>query len=200
MNDKANGEIGGDFSRKNAQNKRRGNLWAHSAKECAYLAVFIALLIGIQLALSAVPGVELVTLLFVAYAFVFGICRGTLAATAFSLLRQLIFSFSPTVLVLYLVYYNFLTAVFGSFGHIVKRPLVCLWWLTAAACICTVCFTMFDNLITPLWLGFSERAWRAYFYASLSFMIPQVICTAMTVGVLFYPLQRVFRLIKRGLQ
>ena len=171
-----------------------------SAKECAYLAVFVALTIGGQVALSLVPGVEIVTLLFVSYTFVFGVGRGMLAATAFSLLRQLVFPFSPTTLLLYLVYYNFLSAVFGGLGHIVKRPLVCLWWLTAIACVCTVFFTALDNVITPLWLGFSDRAWRAYAYASLSFMIPQVVCTAVTVGVLFYPLQRVLRQIKKSLR
>ena len=179
--------------------KDKKKIAARSAKECAYLAVFVALVIGLQVALSALPGVELVTLLFVTYAFVFGIARGMLAATAFSLLRQLVFPFSPTVLVLYLVYYNLLAATFGGFGKIVKKPSACLWWLTLAACLCTVCFTLFDNVITPWWLGFSIKARRAYFYASLSFMIPQVICTAVTVGVLFYPLQRVFRQIKKGL-
>ncbi|MBE5747383.1 MAG: hypothetical protein E7352_04340 [Clostridiales bacterium] len=175
-------------------------VWARSAKECAYLAAFVALVIGGQVALSPIPGVEIVTVLFVSYAFVFGISRGMIASTAFSLLRQLVFPFSPPVLILYLVYYNFLTATFGFFGRIVKRPLVCLWWLTVAACLCTACFTMLDNLVTPWWLGFSERAKEAYVYASLSFMIPQIICTAITMGVLFYPLQRVFRLIKKGLR
>ena len=180
--------------------KKKAKVWARSAKECAYLAVFVALTIGGQVAFSLVPGVEIVTLLFVCYTFVFGVGRGMLAATAFSLLRQLVFPFSPTTLLLYLVYYNFLSAVFGGLGHIVKRPLVCLWWLTAMACVCTVFFTALDNVITPLWLGFSDRAWRAYAYASLSFMIPQVVCTAVTVGVLFYPLQRVLRQIKKSLR
>ena len=185
-------------------NDKKGNntqrkLAVRSAKECAYLAVFVALLIGGQLALAAVPGVEIVTILLIAYAFVFGACRGMLAATAFSLLRQMVFPFSPTVLVLYLIYYNFLTAVFGLIGRGVKRPLVCLWWLTAVACVCTVCFTLLDDIITPLWYGFSDRAKQAYFYASLSFMIPQVVCTAITVGVLLYPLQRIFRQAKKGL-
>lgn len=198
MNEKTAG-LQTDNPEEKTPKKAKKNIWARSAKECAYLAVFVALLIGAQLPLAAIPGVEIVTLLFISYSFVFGICRGMLAATAFSMLRQFVFSFSPTVLVLYLVYYNFLSAVFGGFGHIVKRPLVCLWWLTAAACVCTVCFTLFDNLLTPWWLGFSDRARRAYFYASLSFMIPQVICTAVTVGLLFYPLQRVFRQIKKGL-
>ena len=94
-----------DKKRKNVQQK----IAVRSAKECAYLAVFVALLIGGQLALSAVPGVEIVTVLLVAYAFVFGACRGMMVATAFSLLRQMVFPFSPTVLVLYLIYYNFLS-------------------------------------------------------------------------------------------
>ena len=57
---------------------------ASSAKELAYSAVFVALLIGGQLAFSVLPGVEIVTVLYVAYAYVFGIRRGMVAATAFS--------------------------------------------------------------------------------------------------------------------
>ena len=55
-----------------------------AAKECAYLAVFVALLIAAQFVFSFLPGVEIVTVLFVGYAFVFGVKRGMLAATAFS--------------------------------------------------------------------------------------------------------------------
>ena len=80
---------------KEKRDEKRGKRVAvRSAKECAYLAVFVALLIGSQLPFAALPGVEIVTLLFVTYAFVFGICRGMLAATAFSLLRQFVFSIS----------------------------------------------------------------------------------------------------------
>ena len=64
------------------------NVAVRSAKECAYLALFVALQIAAQLLFSALPGVEIVTLLFISYSFVFGVRRGTLAATAFALLRQ----------------------------------------------------------------------------------------------------------------
>ena len=171
-----------------------------SGKECAYVAVFVALVIAAQLLLAAVPGVEVVTVLFVTYAFVFGVRRGLLAATAFSLLRMLVFGFSPTVLVLYLVYFNGLAAAFGGIGRIVKKPLFALWWVVLLSCAFTVCFTMLDNIITPLWYGFSARATRVYFTASLPFMIPQIICTAISVGVLFLPLQKAFSLIKKGLK
>lgn len=182
-----------DFERNGKRIAVRG------AKECAYLAVFVALVIAVQLCLAVVPGVELVTLLFIAYAFVFGIRRGMIAATAFSFVRQLLFGVSPTVLILYLVYYNALTASFGGIGRGVKEPLRALWWIVLTACACTVCFSMLDNIITPLWYGYTKRATRAYFIASLSFMLPQLVCTAVSVGILFLPLQRALKLIKKGL-
>lgn len=172
---------------------------ANSAKEFAYLAVFVALVVAAQLALSFVPGVEVVTVLFVAYSFTFGVKRGALAATSFSLLRQLVFGFYPTVFVLYLLYFNLLTFVFGSLGKTVRSPRRALCWLTLAACVCTVCFTMIDNVLTPLWYAYTPRAAKAYFYASFSFLIPQVVCTAVSVGVLFLPLQKVFKNIKKSL-
>ncbi len=171
-----------------------------SGKECAYLAVFVALVIAAQLMLAAVPGVEVVTLLFVCYAFVFGVRRGVIAATAFTLLRQLVFSFSPTAFILYIVYFNGLTALFGWLGHVVKKPTASLWWLVLVACACTACFSLLDGIITPIWYAFSERATKAYFMATLPFMIPQIICTALSVGILFLPLQKAFSIIKKGLR
>ncbi len=172
----------------------------YSAKECAYLAVFVALVIAAQLALSALPSVELVTVLFCAYAFAFGIRRGLAAATAFSLLRQLLFGFYPTVLLLYLTYYNFLALVFAVLGKKIKKPLRFLPLLIVCACACTVVFTMTDNLLTPLWYGYSARAARAYFLASLPFLGTQLISVSLSVGVLFFPLYRVFSLVKRTLR
>lgn len=168
-----------------------------TAREVARLAVFVALVIAAQLALAFVVGVEVVTLLFVTYAFTFGVRRGTLAATAFSLLRQLLFGFYPNVLLLYLTYYNGLTLCFGFLGGKVKNPLKNLWWLTLTACLCTVCFTLLDDVITPLWYGYTAKAARAYRIASLNAMLPQVVCTGVTVGILFIPLYKAFCLIKR---
>ncbi len=169
-----------------------------SAKESAYIAVFVALLIAVQLALAAVPGVELVTVLFVAYAFAFGVVRSIIAATAFSLLRQMIFGFMPTVLVLYLLYYNLLACLFGMLGKRIQQPLKYVWLIVLSACLCTVCFTMLDNIITPLWLGYTRAAAKLYFKASLTFMIPQVICTAVSVACLFFPLFKAFGYLKKS--
>ncbi len=170
-----------------------------ASKECAYLAAFVALLIVAQLCLSFLPGIEVVTVLFLSYAFTFGVRRGVFAATVFSLLRQLVFGFYPTVLILYLLYYNLLAVVFGIFGKKVKESLKALWWLTLVACLGTVCFVMIDNVLTPLWYRYSWEAAKAYFFSSLVFLLPQIICTAVTVGVLFFPLNRAFSLVKRGI-
>ena len=170
-----------------------------SAKECSYTAVFVALLIASQLAFASIPGVEIVTLLFVSYAFCFGFIRGVLSATLFSVLRQIVFGFYPIVLVLYLIYYNLLTLIFGLLGKKIQNPLKLLWLIILIACVCTAIFTMIDNVLTTIWYGYTERAAKIYFKASISFMIPQVICTAISVGVLFLPLVRLFSNLKKGL-
>ena len=173
------------------QDKNNKSVVAHSARECAYLAVFVALVIAVQMALSVVPGVELVTVMFVVYSFTMGIRRGMLAATAFSILRQVVFGVHPTVLILYLIYYNLLTACFGLLGKAIKNPLKWIVVIVIVACVCTACFTMIDNILTPLWYGWTQRSAELYFKASLPFMIPQIVCTAITVGLLFLPLKKV---------
>lgn len=173
--------------------------WARSAKECACLAVFVALVIAVQVALSFVPGVELVTVMFVAYAFVLGCRRGMIAATLFSLLRQLIFGFYPVVLILYLVYFNLLTLTFGQMGRKMQVKPKNVWVISVVACIGTVCFNMLDNVLTPLFFGYSKKLMKIYFYSSFSFMIPQVICTAVSVTFLFLPLAYVFKSLKKRL-
>lgn len=177
---------------KNGQNSTKKNTRA-VGKDCAYIAVFVALTIAAQLCLSAVPGVEVVTVLFVSFSFAFGCRQGMIAATAFSLLRQLVFGFSPTVLILYLIYFNLLALLFGFLGGRMALKAKRVPILTVIACVCTVGFTMLDNVITPLWLGYSGKLFKMYFWASFSFMIPQVICTAVSVGVLFFPLAKFFR-------
>ena len=177
--------------------KKRQKKNAFSARDSAYIAIFVALVIAAQLCLAVLPGIELVTVLFVSFAFVFGVGKGMLAATAFSLLRQLVFGFHPVVLILYLIYYNLLALNFGLLGKRRKPTPKSLLFITALACIGTVCFTLFDNILTPLWYAYTPKAARLYFYASLPFMIPQVICTAVTVGVLFLPLARIFSWFKK---
>ena len=176
---------------------QRGVLF-QSAKESAFAAVFVALLLASQFVLSSIPGVEIVSLLFCAYAFSFGGKRGMLVATAFSLVRQLIFGFVPTVLILYLLYYNFLSFVFGALGKKMKANLKTLAVIVAVSCVCTAIFSTLDCAITSLWYSYSWKATRAYFLSSLPVMGVQTVCVGITVGTLFLPLAKLLKTLKKG--
>ena len=169
-----------------------------AAKEIALNGVFTALLIGGQIVLSGISGVEIVTVLLLSFSYYFGIRRGLFVANAFSLLRCLIFGFFPNVIILYLVYYNLFVLAFGLLGIRFKKELnlVIHIILVIAACIMTIIFTGLDDIITPLSYRFSIDAMRAYALASLTAVIPQVICTIVTVSFLLPILNRVFGNIK----
>lgn len=239
------------------------------SKEIAYIAMMCALLLGGQYALSMVAGVEIVTLLLVCFSYVFGARRGAVCAVAFSLLRCCIYGFYPSVVLLYLIYFPLLAAVFGGLGHIKEStfgrfPLglavfvnlllagiaalcaccyafnlikisriyktatnVLLWvifglcaalllafdglfaakkrfgkdtaqllkliLLSAVAAVCTVCFTLLDDVLTPLMYGMLGDTALGYFYASFTVMLPQTVCTIVTVTALFLPLTAAMR-------
>ena len=154
------------------------------------VAMCVALLIGGQLALSSVSGVEIVTVMMLCFCFAYGVRHGIAVATTFSLLRCFIFGFQVNVIVLYLVYYNLFALFFGWLGRrfsgetsLVKTVIV-----VVCAVLFTVLFTLLDDVITPLIFAFHPNAALAYFLGSLYAVIPQTICTAVTVSVCFRPL------------
>ena len=159
------------------------------------IAICVAMLIGVQLALSAVSGIELVTAMLLCMCFCYGIRTGMTIATVFSLLRCFIFGFQVNVIVLYLVYYNLFALFFGWMGTRFAGRITFAGKLilVASAVAFTVCFTMLDNVITPLIYAFHANAAKVYFLQSLSALIPQSICTLVTVSVLFTPLTRVIQ-------
>ena len=224
------------------------------ARKVAVCAVSVALLIALQITLSYVPGVELVTVLLLCFCYTFGVCMGMITATSFSLLRCMIFGFNPNVIILYLVYYNLFAVLFGVLGKKTVPSWVCftilaaisvasayfaanglpisilyqkqatimLWavyqisfvlivlyarflleykgkWgrevasVTALAAVCTICFSLLDDVISPLVYGYTLEAAKAYFVASLYVMIPQTLCTIISVALLFQPLVTVFK-------
>lgn len=159
----------------------------NTAKKIILPGIFTALLIGGQLALSGIPGIEVVTVLLLAFVYKYGVGQGLLVANSFSLLRCFIFGFMPNVLILYLVYYNIFVLVFGFLGKVfrheysIKKHIL----VVIIAIIMTALFTMTDNVLTPLMYGFTENATKAYFMASLYTIVPQIICTFSTVLLIF---------------
>ncbi|MBQ7373776.1 MAG: hypothetical protein IJW64_04350 [Clostridia bacterium] len=169
-----------------------------TAKEIAFAGITVALLIGGQLALSAVSGVEIVTAIFAVYCFVFGVLNGVIVATAFSLIRCFIFGFFPQVILLYLIYYNLFAVAVGVLGAMVKDKKV--WFkilvLTVCSAVLTVLFTLIDNLLNVLLFSLSSSAANIYFVQSIPVMVSQVVCVSVTVPLFFYPLEKIFLLSK----
>ena len=64
--------------------------------------------------------------------------------------------------------------------------------VTALAAFCTVIFTLLDDIISPLFAGWGKGAALAYFYTGFLAMLPQTICAAVSVFLLYFPLKRVF--------
>lgn len=63
-----------------------------------------------------------------------------------------------------------------------------IFLFTAVAAVCTVCFTLLDDVISPLIIGMDGLTALTYFYGSFLAMLPQVICTVATVSTLYFPL------------
>ena len=64
--------------------------------------------------------------------------------------------------------------------------------LAALAALCSVCFTLLDDVLTPLFYGYTFDAAVAYFYTGFFAMLPQTMCAAVSVFVLFAPLRKAF--------
>jgi hypothetical protein len=159
------------------------------------VAMCVALLIGGQMALSGVSGIEIVTVMLLCFCFHYGVRHGIAVATTFSLLRCFFFGFQINVIVLYLVYYNVFALFFGWLGKRItgkiSLPKLCV--IVASAMVFTVLFTMLDNVITPLIFAFHKNAAAVYFAQSLYALVPQTICTMATVSILFVPLIKILQ-------
>lgn len=165
-----------------------------TARDLALIAMFSALLIGVQFAFSFTYGIEFVSVTLAMFSLVFGWKKGLAVAVSFSLLRCILFGFFPTVVVLYLAYYPLYAAICALIGKIRGRAQYPV--LVIAVAIMTVCFTLIDDVVTPLMLGMKGKAWLGYFYGSFLAMAPQTVCAAVSTLVLYMPIKRLFEKLK----
>lgn len=174
-----------------------------TSKELSVVALFAAMLIGVQLALSGIRGVELVTVFLLCFSYAFGAWRGAVAALAFALLRNLVFGFFPTVVILYCIYYPCFALLCGMLGGLleggVRNKILKTVIMVACAVIMTVFFTLLDDVITPVFYGFTRDATIAYFYQALPIMSMQCVSVAVSVSCLFLPLSAVFIRLRKSI-
>jgi hypothetical protein len=77
-----------------------------------------------------------------------------------------------------------------------KENLKSIVVVTITAIVFTALFTLLDNFISYIYLGLSKKAFEIYFKASLITMTSQIICVAVTVPLLFYPLIKIYKTVK----
>lgn len=72
------------------------------------------------------------------------------------------------------------------------------FFMTSLACVCTVCFTLLDDALTPFFYAYGRDAAYAYFVSSFLAMLPQTVSAFFTVSVLFYPLTKIFSMFEKS--
>jgi hypothetical protein len=82
-------------------------------------------------------------------------------------------------------------------GKIPSGNALKVFFVTAIAAVCTICFTLLDDVISPLIIGMDFDGALVYFYTSFMAMLPQTICTIVTVSLLFLPLTATLQKLKR---
>lgn len=155
-------------------------------KDITTIAVYTALLIAAQYALSFAAGVEVVSVMIAVFAAVFGTKKGVILGISFSLVRCLAFGFFPTVIVLYLVYFPLYALVMSLPA---KNNVDRIWVVVPLAAVLTACFTLIDDVLTPLMMSFSKKAATAYFYSSLPTMLTHVVSVTAGTAILYAPLK-----------
>ena len=101
-------------------------------------------------------------------------------AVTIKVLLWVIFSLCAALCIFYdCVYFSHLKAK----GEILKVIL-----LASAGAVMTALFTLLDDIITPVFWGYSRNTALAYFYSSFTAMLPQIICTVVSICTLFLPL------------
>lgn len=72
-----------------------------------------------------------------------------------------------------------------------KAEILKIILIASAGAVMTATFTLLDDVITPLFYGYTRLTALAYFYSSFTAMLPQIVCAIVTLCTLFPPLTAV---------
>lgn len=164
------------------------------AKAIALVGITAATLECAKLALSALPNIEVVTLLVALYGYVFG-WYGLLSALVFVSIEPLIYGFGTWV-VSYYIYWPLVAIVFMLLGKIRLKN---RWLLTAAALLLTLFFGVLTSLVDVGLLSgnFDNFFYRfgVYYARGVVFYAIQLACNAVLFPLAFnFLAERLLRL------
>ncbi len=182
-----------------APRSARGKKGRLAAEYVVKVAVMSALLTALKFALSFIPNVEVVTLLIMVYAAVFGAAYALPAVLVFCAVEVAVYGAGSWV-VLYFLYWPLLAVV--SCLIFARRRSVIAAVLTAA--VMSVLFGVLSACCDTLFVaaGFSgldlAAYWTAYYVRGLYFDLVHIASNFIVVAVLFVPLCAAGDRIKRG--
>lgn len=158
-------------------------------KNIVLVGILSATLTVAKLALFFVANVEIVTLLIMVYATVFGRKTALFSALVFSTVEVLLFGFNTWV-VLYFIYWPLLALVAGT---ILKKPRV--WCAVLLAIVLTIVFDVLDSLITTIFAALGGvptyqlvRIFVSYYIRGIWFYVVHLVSNAVVVGALYLKL------------
>lgn len=166
-------------------NAKRGAV--KGARFVAVTAVAAATLTAGKFVLSAIPNVEIVTLLCAVYGFVLGV-QGVLATVIFVACETLIYGVGTWV-ISYAVHWPSVALVFWLLSRFIKPSRIVP---TAVAVVMTVWFGVLTSLVdVGLFSGYTEdfgRRFAVYYARGAVFYAIQTACNAIAFPLLFKPM------------
>ena len=169
--------------------------FSFSVSDIALTGVMAATLEAVKLALSALPNVELVSLLLALYGYVFGM-SGVLAAFIFVAAEILIWGLSTWV-ISYLIYWPLFALLFWLIGKRISNRFA----LAGIAALMTFFFGVLTSLVdVGLFSGYWNNFWTrfAIYYARGAwFYVTHIVCNIVVFLALFKPLEALFQKLKR---
>lgn len=153
-------------------------------REIVLYGILAALLLAVQVGLAFLPNIELVTVLLIVYAKVFG-KKALYPLYTFVLLEGLIYGFG-----IWWFSYLYVWAVLVAAAGLLKKQKSPLFW-TLAAGIFGLCFGALTS-IPYLFIGGLQMAW-AYFINGIPFDLLHCFGNCVTTFILYRPLLYVLK-------
>lgn len=193
----AGAEKGGEGSL--CPSRPRGKKGRLAAEYVVKVAVMSALLTALKFALSFIPNVEVVTLLIMVYAAVFGAAYTLPAVVVFCAVEIAIYGVGSWV-ILYFFYWPMLAAVscllFARRRNVIAAAVTAAVMSALFGVLSACCDTLYVAI--GLYEGDLARYWLAYYVRGLYFDLVHVVSNFIVVAVLFVPLCAAGDRIKRG--
>ncbi len=160
-------------------------------KDIALIGILSATITAGKLALSFIPNVEVVTLLFIVYTVVFGMRRTLMISFVFSTIEILIYGFSTWFLVYYLIW-----PLLIFFSNFLRKKINSEYGFATLAGLFGLLFGLFFAIFESFFYGLMYGV--SYWIKGIPFDIVHAVSNFIIVLILYKPLVNV--LLKYNMQ